>query len=209
MTLYAAEILVSPAFGWQGGPEFNTRVVPLKNGHERRNANWEEARHRYILPFKNIKSSDYLAQIKAAFFAMRGQTYSFLVKDHSDYQATMESLGTVPSGTTPIQLTKVSDFNGVITYTRTITKPVLSGFTMYQDAGSGPIAKAGTLNTTTGLFTPTTSWTSGATAYWTGEFRVPVRFATDALPMTIDEKFMGDNTFAMNGSVELVEVFGE
>jgi hypothetical protein len=59
------------------------------------------------------------------------------------------------------------------------------------------------------MFTPTTAWTGGATAYWTGEFRVAVRFASDLLPMTIDEKFNGSDEFAMNGSVELVEVFGE
>lgn len=48
---------------------------------------------------------------------------------------------------------------------------------------------------------------SGAILTWSGEFRVPVRFDTDYLPFSIDD--IGNDGFATNGSVDLIEVLGE
>ena len=48
-------------FGWSGGQEFNTRLVTLLNGRERRNANWSQGRHRYTLPFQNLMREQYRA----------------------------------------------------------------------------------------------------------------------------------------------------
>ena len=42
-----AFIAACAGFGWTGGPEFKTRIRELPNGHERRNADWENARHRF------------------------------------------------------------------------------------------------------------------------------------------------------------------
>lgn len=203
MTAYATELDLCPAYGWQGGPEFNTRIVSLRNGHERRNANWAQMRHHYTLPFQNITDDDYLGDLKAVFLAMLGQTHSFLAKDHSDFQADGEALGTSPAGSTPVQLKKTYTF-GSATYVRNILKPKAGSVTVYQNG----VAKAGTFSTTTGLFTPTTAWTAAAALTWDGEFFVPVRFASDLLQMSIDSK-RGGTAYAMNGSIELVEVFGE
>ena len=197
-----AELDLCPAFGWQGGPEFYTRIITLRNGHERRNANWAGMRHHYTLPFQNITDADYLLYLKSVFVAAQGQAESFIVKDHSDYQATLEPLGTAPSGSTPVLLKKTYTF-GEASIVRDITKPV-AGAVIYQNGSP----KAGTLDTTTGYFTPTTSWSGGATLAWTGEFRVPVRFASDILSSSIDSRG-GNGDYAMTGSVELIEVFGE
>lgn len=193
---------ITPAYGWQGGPCFNTRITPLRNGHERRNANWDQVKHQFTLPFQNITDAAYLAGLKSVFLAVRGQTRSFLAKDWSDYKATGESLGNAPSGTTAVQLQKVATF-GTATYTRTITKPRAGTVTVYQ-AGE---AKAGTTDTATGLFTPDTEWTEGEPLTADFEFYVPVRFASDLLPMSIDNRTGAG--YVMNGSVELIEVFGE
>ena len=193
------------AFGFAGGPEFSTRITTLKNGHERRNALWANPRHRYTAPFVNISDDDY-RQIKRVFMACRGQVYGFLFQDPLDSEAVNESLSTAPAGSTPVQLSKISTADGN-DYIRTITRPLTTGFTLYEDAGSGPVAKAGTLSETTGLFTPSTAWTTGAELSWTGGFRVPVRFASDWLPFSIDNR--RNAGLAVNGSVEIVEVFGE
>lgn len=58
---------------------------------------------------------------------------------------------------------------------------------------------------TDGVVTFDTAPGPGSVLSWSGEFRVPVRFATDTLPMTIDNR-SGDR-YVMNGSVELVEVW--
>ena len=201
MSALATVLDITPAYGWQGGPEFSTRIITLRNGHERRNANWQQVRHRYTLPFKNITNSAYLEHLKAAFFVAQGQANSFLAKDWSDYKATTESLGDAPSGSAAVQLQKVATF-GSVSYTRKITRPK-AGAVVYQDG----VEKAGTLDTATGLFTPTTAWSEGEPLTWSGEFYVPVRFASDAMPMSIDNR--SGSEYVMNGSVELVEVFGE
>lgn len=202
MTFYAVELEnVCPAYGWQGGPEGDTEVVALRNRHERRNAIGSRMRHRYSLPFQNILRADYLAYLKAAHLAMRGRTHSFLVKDWLDFAAVTEALGSAPAGSTAVQLVKAYGF-GPATFERLITKPV-AGAVVYQ-AG---VAKAGTLDTDTGLFTPATAWTEGQALTWSGEFRVPVRFDNDFLPFSIDNASGGQHI--VNGSVDLIEVFGE
>jgi uncharacterized protein (TIGR02217 family) len=204
MSLYPVEISLAPGFGWQSAPEFNTLIRTLQSGRERRNGQVAQVRHRYTLPYTNITSTAYLNTIKAAFLSVRGQLHAFLVKDPTDFQATLDPLGLAPAGSTPVQLVRTATF-GAASYTRTITRPVAGTVTVYQNG----IPKAGTLDDTTGLFTPTTAWTTSAVLTWTGEFRVPVRFASDSLPMSIDDRFGAGGAYAMNGSIELVEVFGE
>jgi uncharacterized protein (TIGR02217 family) len=204
MTFYAVELDICPAYGWQAGPSGMTRIRTLRNGHERRNAEASIARHTFLLPFLSIRDADYLEYIKAAHMSMWAMKDSFLVKDWSDYQAVNEPLGPAPSGTAAVQLTRTYTF-GPASRVRDIEKPV-AGSIVYQNG----VAKAGTLDTLTGLFTPSTSWAEGEPLTWTGEFRVPVRFNNDYMPMTIDNRIEGQNgNYAMNGSVELIEVFGE
>lgn len=205
MTFYAVELDICPAYGWQGGPQGDTRIVKLRNRHERRNANTELAQHLFTLPFSNITSEDYLLYLKNAHMAMHAMLHSFLVKDWLDFNVTGQSLGDAPSGSTPVQLVKTYPFGPVIR-SRPITKPV-AGLVVYQDTGSGPVVKPGTTDPLTGIFTPTTGWTAGADLTWTGEFRVPVRFNNDYMPMSIDNK--SGQRHIVNGSVDLIEVFGE
>lgn len=160
--------------GYEAGPEFNTQVVTLDNGKEKRNQQWVNPRRRYSVPYNNVTPAQYDG-IRDAFYKARGAANGFRFKDWLDYTATLESLGTTPAGSTPVQLKKT-----YADYVRTINKPVSA--TVYQ-AG---IAKAGTLDTTTGLFTPTTAWTAAQALTWTGEFDVAVRFADDYLPATWD-----------------------
>jgi hypothetical protein len=72
---------------------------------------------------------------------------------------------------------------------------------------SNGVVKAVTVNTLTGMITPVTPWTPGQTLTADFEFRVPVRFDQMSLPSTIDNR-SGDNLLA-NGSVSLIEVYGE
>lgn len=196
-----AELDPCVSWGFAGGPERATRIVSLSNGRERRNARWSNSRRRWTLPFQNITPGDY-ADILAMFEACDGQNDGFLFRDPLDHVATLESLGNAPAGSAAVQLIKTYTKGGR-TRTRDITRPLATGFTLYQ-AG---VAKAGTLDTTTGLFTPTTAWTEGEALTWSGEFRVPVRFANDWLPFSIDDRAGGE--FAINGSVEIIELVGE
>jgi uncharacterized protein (TIGR02217 family) len=201
MTILAIELDPCVAYAFVGGPEFSTRISVLRNAHERRNANWAQARHRWTAPFVNISPSDY-TEIKRVFQACQAQTFGFLFKDFLDFQANKEPLGNTPAGSTAVQLVKTSTA-GSQSYVRPITRPVAAGFVLYQDG----IAKSGTLDVATGLFTPTTAWTAGKPLTWSGEFRVPVRFNTDWLPFSIDNA--SADGYVINGTVEIQEVFGE
>lgn len=200
MTFYAYELPICSGFGLQVGVLGDTEVQTQENQHERRNAG-DVILQSYILTLNNVNTANYMV-LKNALYAFYLQAHSFLVTDPLDYQATAESLGNAPAGSAAVQLIKTYGIPGVATYTRDITKPV-AGAVVYQNG----VAKAGTLNTLTGMFTPTTSWTEGQPLTWTGEFHVPVRFASDFVPVTVDAK--NANHFFVNGSVELREVVGE
>ena len=196
MSILEARLADQVSIGFQVVPRYSTRIVPLDNGREKRNANWTKAKRRYTAAFLTFTDAQF-ALVLALFHAVRGSAYSFRFKDWTDYKATLESLGTSPGANlTPVQLVKTY-INSSYSTARTITKPILLGFTLFENG----IAKAGTLDTTTGLFTPTTNWTAASALTWTGEFDVPVRFEGDELPVTVtDYKF---NSTAL----ELVEDF--
>ena len=196
MTTINAELDICPSFGWQGGPEFNTMVKQLRNGHERRRSLWQEAKHNYLLPFQNITNAEYLVQLKSAFLAARGSAESFLVKDNSDYIAEGEVFGAGDGVETAFDLYIVRTF-GSAYYARRILYPVDAVF--YAD---GAEVAATFFN---GQVVFDVAPDDGAVLSWSGEFRVAVRFASDAFPMTIDDRSGAD--LMMNGSVELREVW--
>jgi uncharacterized protein (TIGR02217 family) len=202
MPFYPVEIDCAPAFGWQGGPNIDVLIKRLANRHEKRNKQSDYAEHTFNLPFQNILDDAYLAYIKNAFMAMGGPTDSFLAKDWGDYRATNEPLGLAPAGSTPVQLLKTYIF-GTAAYSRPISKPLAASVVVYQ----GGVPKAVTASPLTGLLVPTTPWTEGAVLTGDFEFRVPVRFGEMSLPSTIDNR--SGSRYVVNGSVSLVEVFGE
>lgn len=206
MTFYAVELDICPTYGWQGGPSSATLVRTLRSRRERRQVQSDLVRHTFLLPFQNIRNEAYLTYLKNAHLAMYGMAHSFLVKDWLDYRLESEPLGLAPSGSAPVQITRSYPF-GPATRVRPITKPV-AGLVVRQNG----VVKPGTTDLLTGLFTPSTDWTPGATLTADGEFRIPVRFNNDALPMSIETRIRdgsGTGTLAVSGSVELVEVFGE
>jgi len=98
--------------------------------------------------------------------------------------------------TASIQLRKTYLLGGETTI-RPIVKPVAGTVTVYANG----IAKAGTLDTTTGLFTPTSPWINGEVITATFEFDVPVMFASDELI------FDYANFNALTTDIELLEDF--
>ena len=198
---YPEEMDICPAFGWQGGPSIDVLIKRLVSGREKRKPQSFVRLHSYVLPFQNVTDMDYLNYVKSAFMALGGPTDSFLVKDYSDFLAVNEPLGLAPAGSTPVQLLRTYSF-GAASHSRTITKP-LAGAVISQNG----TPKAGTLDTLTGLFTPTTPWTPAAVLAWDGEFRVPVRFDQMTLMSTVDNK--SGLEFIVNGSATLLEVIEE
>lgn len=191
-----SRLLEDVANGFAGGPTWYTQTVELKSGVVRRTAIRSRPRYRFSAPYQNISPTK-AALVIAAFNACQGSARGFRFKDWNDYTATAEALGNTPgANTTPVQLIKSYTF-GAETVTRKINKPVSGSVTVYSNG----VSKAGTLDATTGLFTPTTAWTAGEALTWTGQFDVPVRFSSDDLILSF-------NTLnALSSDIELEEVF--
>lgn len=189
------------ALGFQVNPAYRTEIVPLENGKEQRNITRTRAQRSFSAAYQNF-TPDEFSLLLDAFHAARGSGYAFRFKDWSDYRVVMGSIGSTPGANqTPVQLVQVRAF-GSQSITRTITKPVAGTVTVYQDDGAGNfVAKAGTIATTTGLFTPTTNWTAGRALKATFEFDVPVRFTSDDMPTTLETAQL------ITASAELLEVF--
>lgn len=186
------------SYGFQVVPAYQTQITPLDNGKEQRNANRTRARRSFTCRFTTFDKASF-ALLLAMYHAAKGAAYAFLFRDWTDFQATAEALGNTPGANqTPVQLVKTYT-NGAFSTVRTITKPRSTGFTLYSNG----VAKAGTLDTTTGLFTPTTNWAVGEALTWTGVFDVPVRFATDDMPSTYE------NYRHIQTALTLIEVFDE
>lgn len=200
MAFYPVEIEACPGFGFTGGPEFLTNIKSLQSGRESRNADWPICRHRYSVPFNNINDTAYL-NIKRVFLVVRGMAHTFLHKDWGDYQAVDEPFGIGDGSENEFQLIKVSTAD-VGEYTRVITKPK-AGVVVMADG----VPVAATVDTLTGIVTFSVAPGVGDVLTWTGEFYVHVRFNSDQLPFSLDNRMSGG--FANNGSVELIEVLGE
>lgn len=192
-----AELEICPGYGWQGGPVFATRVVTLKSGEERRNASAAYARHQYALPINNIRGGKYLEDLKALFMVVRGQQNAFLAKDFSDFKYTSDPFAIGDGTTKEFQIGRVYVFGG-----HTYTHP-----TYYPASGVVVTAGAATATVSGGTATFASPPGIGDPVVASGEYRIPVRFASDSLQMVIDNMFSGTNEYAMTGSINLVEVF--
>lgn len=180
MAFHETRLFEGVRLGFTSGPRWNTEIVRMESGAEKRNRNWSRPLLEYTVPYTNVSEADY-DLILGAHYVCGGMADGFRFKDWDDYSVTAQVIGVAPAGSTPVQLVKTYGF-GAGTHTRTISKPVSGTVTVYSNG----VAKTGTLDTTTGIFTPSTAWTGGHTITWTGEFDVPVRFDTDSLPATWD-----------------------
>jgi|SRR5690349_1012765 len=200
-------------YGFAGGPEFKTRIRALANGRERRNADWSQERNRYTLPFNNISPRDYTG-IRNMFQTCQGMLHAFLYRDPLDYEADGEVFGSGDGIRKEFQLIKVSAIDGVI-YRREVHALYVPGdfdpTTNSTEADDASIVitvngtpTAVTLDRDRGTVLFAVAPSIGAVLRWSGEFSTWVRFDTDWLPFSIDNRRAGQ--FSHNGQVSLLEL---
>lgn len=194
-------------FGWNGGPEFNTRIQTLLNGRERRNADWANGRHRYTLPFLNLGREEYRS-VRQVFEVAMGMLHAFLYFDPLDNEASNELIGVSDGIRTEYQLSKLSTLDGV-NYPRQVRalfvpNPDGSASTATPVVTVNGSPTAVTVDYERGLIFFSVAPANGAVIRWSGQFSVWVRFNQDWLPFSIDNRRAGD--FALNGQVELIEL---
>lgn len=207
MTYLRSFIDACEGYGWSGGPEFNTRVVQLINGRERRNANWSQPRHRYTLPFLNIDKVRY-RNIRQMFEVCQAKLHSFLYMDPLSHTADNQLFGLGNGMDVQFQLSTLSIVDGV-TYSRQVNA-------LYIPAENGDGIPSVITVTVSG--TPTavsidydrgrvvfgSPPANGAPLRWTGEYAVWTRFDNDWLPFSIDSQ--NHSGYAHNGSIDLIEL---
>ncbi len=168
----------SISFGARFGPGFNTKVVTLSSGSEKRNQNWAMAKYQGDVSTGIKKPADMDAFL--AFFVNRaGKARGFRFKDWKDFQATDQPMaGTVDGSNKIFQLQKIYS-TSTRTYTRTILKPV-AGTVLVNGSSSGF-----TVDTTTGLVTMASAPAVQTLASF--QFDVPVRFDIDLFDPSIED----------------------
>ena len=176
---------------------FNTRVVPLRSGFKRKNANWSAPLGKFTARYEKIKDEDYVV-VYHAHMACMGSLIGFRFKNWVDYKAENELIGVGTGSSQILQLTKTYSF-GPINLVKNIVKPIAS--TVVIAVGGVPTAFI--LDDTTGLVTITA--TSGQNITWTGEFDTPVCFVSDELPIDI-QATTEQGMLILNSDVDLEEI---
>ena len=192
-----------PGFSWEGAPQWDTLVTPLRNKRTRRNSRWSQPRWRFTVPFNNSFPAHY-AQILKMFYACRGRKHFFRVRNWLDYQAADWVFAIGDGVTQEFQLGQI-----VTVDTESVLIEV-HALSLESDAPApgvkvNGVAEPGvTFNDRTGKVRFDTPPTDGALLTWSGWFDHWVAFASDDFPASIDNK--SDGEFITNFVAELEEV---
>ncbi len=182
MSFHEVQFPPDISYGAAGGPGYSTSVVATVSGHEKRNANWAEARGKWNVAH-GLKRRDQVAALIAFFRARKGRAHGFRFKDWTDFQALAQPLGIGDGANTEFQLVKHYASGGALE-SRVITKPVDGSVTVYTD---GVEQSSGvSVDTTTGIVTFAVAPVDGAVVTADFEFDVPARFDTDEMEITIE-----------------------
>lgn len=195
MAYIRAYLETCEGYGWEGGPEFSTRIVTMANGFERRNGDWAEARRKFSLPFLNLSKERY-APILNMFYVAKGQLNCFLYRDHLDNEAVNELIALGDAVTQEFQLSKLTLVEG-FTYQRNVYA-IPDDETIIVTVSGAPTAV--TVDKDRGTIFFASAPALNAQIRWSGVFDVWVRFNQDYLPFSLDAPN------ARNGQVELIEM---
>lgn len=141
---------------------FNTSILALSSGNEKRNINWSKNRGTWNVAY-GIQSKEDMQDVINFFYCRYGRGFGFRFKDFSDYEigklATMGGVNVDPQDiftgdgvTVAIQINKVYS-DGTYSFTRKITKPVLGTLIVYVNGVAVIETTDYTVDYTTGLIT--------------------------------------------------------
>lgn len=202
------------SWGFGGGAEYNTDVIVLASGFEKRNSNWNVARSKYTVAHE-FKSQAQLDELIKFFRARQGMARGFRFRDWNDYKLESEAIGTGNGVLTQFQIKK-SYTSGGVTENRDIKKIVSTADSNSIASAHGSVAVPWevrvnsvlkteitdyTVNRNTGVITFLSAVTNGHVVTVSGEFDVPVRFDTDRMIATLD----AHNSYNWSG-IPLIEV---
>ena len=191
-----ARLLDCVSYGSSFGHEFQTSIVTLRSGVERRNARWSKPLGQYSVRYDALEPEQHLI-VRGAHMACMGSLIAFRLKDWTDFFVEHEPLAVATGEQQRVQLKKTYRF-GSLSYVRPIAKPVEGTVKIFADGDLLPA----TADHTTGFVTFTAM--PGQAITWSGEFDVPVRFASDRLD--VDPIAARGRQFILSTDVDLIEV---
>lgn len=172
-----------------GGPEKSTTVITSPfSGVSQRNVNRLDPLHRYSINTA-LLTQQQLNDLRTFFHCRDGMARGFRLKDMTEFWASPDgspatpiasqtNFGTGDGVTTVFGLFKTYSSGGV-TRTRRIVKPISPTVSIYKAGVLQVLTTNYTIDYTTGIVTFVTAPANGNALTWTGQFNVPVRFATD------------------------------
>jgi uncharacterized protein (TIGR02217 family) len=184
------------ALASKGGPMWQTEILKLASGRERRNARWAGSLRKYDVG-SGVKSLAELADLIAFFEARHGELHGFRFRDPLDFSsapmgsaptALDQALGTGQAGKTSFDLQKVYS-SGAYSFARRISKPVAGTVRVAVDSVVKQVGTQVTVDTLTGelTFLPLHVPLVGQSVTAGFEFDVPVRFAVDHLEVSLTD----------------------
>lgn len=203
-----AYIRACEAYGWEGGPEFKTEVVPMVNKAEKRHGQWSQPRLSFSASFMNIPRPLYL-YIRQMHANRMGRLGAFLYRDRLDDTADNEEFAVAEAGQTLFQLAKNSVVDGTDYFTNiyALYTPGNDGEALDSEIEitvNGSPASDYVLDRDRGTVEFDTPLSGGEVIGWSGAFSWWVRFDNDRLPATIDNRSQGE--YIVNTSVDLITV---
>lgn len=191
-----------PGFAWEGAPQWDTLVVPLRNKRTRRSSRWSQPRWRFTVPFNNNFPQHY-AQVLRMFYACRGRKHFFRVRNWLRYQADDWRFGTGDGVTQEFQLGELVTVDGlsVLVEVHALSIDPAAPAVVVEVNG---VPTTVTVNDRTGRVRFDTPPAEGAVLTWSGWFDHWVAFASDEFPASIDNKSAGE--FVTNFEAVLEEV---
>lgn len=190
-----------PAFGWSAAPMFNTTVVLLRNKRARRNAEWSQPQWHFTVVFNNTMAAAYL-QIIDTMLLCRGRLHAIRARNWAFYKASAWKFGTGDGTTDRFQLGRLIEGDGE-SFLQEIHALSLDESAPTPAVYVNGVQVGATFNDRTGEVLFDNPPANGAVLTWSGWFDFWVRFASDDLPASIDNKSQGE--FVLNYQAELVE----
>lgn len=187
------DVLFPPeiSYGSSGGPGFNTTVITLDSGAEKRSINWADAKAKYDVSH-GIKSREQMEELLDFFYARNGRAYGFRFKDWSDYEMERQPLAfTTTTPNQQLQLFKRYAPSAGYPYDRTIHKIVPGTLKVWIDGVPDTRNDGFKLlniipNNDTGTFMIGGIYPAGQVIEAACEFHVPVRFDSDEMHIVHD-----------------------
>ena len=207
ITVYADVILPNNIIsaGARGKQVRNNNRTLASNGTQQVNVNWARTLRQYELGVVPLSVADWQT-IEGLFEVTEGGAFGFLLQDPKDTKALItEGVATSLTSTTFQLYKKYTSAGSTRTKNRKITRPIAAGFDVKVSGVSLTVTTQYTLNTATGVVT-IASAPAASTITWSGNFYVPVHFASDEIDWELVRSGPADTRLMAGPGVTVLEV---